>query len=204
MNRFVIADPTLCIGCYTCEAACVEVHENVGLQAHPRLTVTHTPQGTMPVQCRHCDDAPCAKVCPVNAITHKDGMIQLNESTCIGCKMCALACPFGAIEPHGSSPESQQMPFNDYIVPQGAIPNESLTVHEQRAPLNALLDWSPGVRSVAVKCDLCYFRDDGPKCIQVCPTKALRIVDPEAIATSISAKRRETAEKTAQHKLPGA
>jgi hydrogenase-4 component A len=210
MNRFVIADPILCIGCYTCEAACVDVHENVGLQAHPRLNVTHTPQGTMPVQCRHCEDAPCAQVCPVGAITHvdgtfgaithADGMIQLNESTCIGCKMCALACPFGAIEPHGSSPESQQMPFDSLVALAGGGPSGS-TSGPNLAPLNPLLEWSPGVRSVAVKCDLCYFRDEGPRCIQVCPTKALRLVEPEAIATSISAKRNETVARTAQNKL---
>ena len=204
MNRFVIADPKLCIGCYTCEAACVDVHENVGLQAHPRLTVTHTPQGTMPVQCRHCEDAPCAQVCPVGAITHTNGMIQLNESTCIGCKMCALACPFGAIEPYGSSPLSQQMPFDSQVAPPGVVLSEPLATGETLGPLNALLEWSPGVRSVAIKCDLCYFRDEGPKCIQVCPTKALRIVDPDAIATSISAKRQQTVEKTVRHKLPGA
>ena len=50
----------------------------------------------------------------------------------------------------------------------------------------------------------CYFRDEGPKCIQVCPTKALRLVDPEAIATSISAKRQQTVAKTARSKLSGA
>ncbi|HCB0318879.1 TPA: 4Fe-4S dicluster domain-containing protein, partial [Klebsiella pneumoniae] len=26
MNRFVIADSTVCIGCRTCEAACSETH----------------------------------------------------------------------------------------------------------------------------------------------------------------------------------
>lgn len=198
MNRFVIAEPKLCIGCYTCEAACVDVHQEVGLQAHPRLVVTQTAQGTMPVQCRHCEDAPCAKVCPVGAITEADGMIQLNESTCIGCKMCALACPFGAIEPHGSSPLSQQMPYEPYVASAGAIIGEPLAPSAISAPLSSLLDWSAGVRTVAVKCDLCYFREDGPKCIQVCPTKALRIVDSESLSASISAKRRQTVAKTSQ------
>ncbi|MEE6801856.1 4Fe-4S dicluster domain-containing protein, partial [Escherichia coli O8:H10] len=32
MNRFVIADATLCIGCHTCEAACSETHRQHGLQ----------------------------------------------------------------------------------------------------------------------------------------------------------------------------
>jgi hydrogenase-4 component A len=204
MNRFVIADPTLCIGCYTCEAACVDVHEKVGLQPQPRLNVTQTPQGTMPIQCRHCDDAPCAQVCPVAAITHTDHAIQLNESTCIGCKMCALACPFGAIEPYGSSPHSQQMSFDSDVAPMGIVLSELLPANKTVAPLNALLDWSPGVRTVAVKCDLCYFRDEGPKCIQVCPTKALRLVDPDAIASSSTVRRQQAVERTARNKSPGA
>ena len=33
MNRFVIADSSVCIGCRTCEAACAETHRQQGLQA---------------------------------------------------------------------------------------------------------------------------------------------------------------------------
>lgn len=191
MNRFVIAEAKLCTGCGTCEAACVEVHEQVGLQAYPRLHVTETPQGTMPVQCRHCEDAPCAKVCPVAAITHGAGLIELNESTCVGCKMCALACPFGAIEPHGTSPQSQQLPHPPYV--GAALPSELPTTQEVPVPLSSLLDWAPGVRTVAVKCDLCYFRAEGPRCIEVCPTKALRLVDGGSLAASVHVKQRLTA-----------
>jgi len=191
MNRFVIAEAKLCTGCGTCEAACVEVHQAVGLQAYPRLHVTETPQGTMPVQCRHCEDAPCAKVCPVTAITHGAGMIDLNESTCVGCKMCALACPFGAIEPHGTSPQSQQLPHPAYAGP--AVPSELPTPQEVPMPLSSLHDWSPGVRTVAVKCDLCYFRAEGPRCVQVCPTKAMRLVDGDSLVASVHAKQRLTA-----------
>lgn len=39
MNRFVIADSTVCIGCRTCEAACSETHRLHGLQSMPRLRV---------------------------------------------------------------------------------------------------------------------------------------------------------------------
>ncbi len=47
---------------------------------------------------------PCAAVCPVNAINRVDGAVQLNESLCVSCKLCAIACPFGAIEFSGSRP----------------------------------------------------------------------------------------------------
>ena len=70
MNRFVIGDPKDCIGCNTCMAACSEVHKAFGLQSFPRLQVMRNDDVTVPILCRHCDDAPCATVCPVHAITH--------------------------------------------------------------------------------------------------------------------------------------
>jgi hydrogenase-4 component A len=179
VNRFVIADPEKCIGCHTCESACVKVHQKVGLAAYPRLTVTRTKAGTMPVQCRHCDDAPCAKVCPVNAITIVNREVQLNESVCIGCKMCVLACPFGVITPHGSLPGGPAHAWQ-----QGS---ESTPAGDDY--LHPLLAWTIGQRTVAVKRDLCHFRPEGPECIRVCPTHALHIVDEAAVNASNEKKR---------------
>lgn len=156
MKRFVLADPKRCIGCNTCAAACSMTHKAVGLQAHPRLAVTRTAQGTAPILCRHCEDAPCAAVCPVNAITRTADAVQLNETLCIGCKLCAIACPFGAITPSGTKPGDAAC----YSPPS----------------LSPLLAWDIGVRSVAVKCDLCDFREAGPACVEVCPTKAMFVV----------------------------
>lgn len=65
MNRFVMADPQWCTGCKTCLAACSDVHKKQGLQQHPRLALVCTPEQTAPVQCHHCEDAPCQQVCPV-------------------------------------------------------------------------------------------------------------------------------------------
>ena len=92
MNRFVIADSTLCIGCHTCEAACSETHRQHGLQSMPRLRVMLNEKESAPQLCHHCEDAPCAVVCPVNAITRVDGAVQLNESLCVSCKLCGIAC----------------------------------------------------------------------------------------------------------------
>ena len=78
MNRFVIGDPKDCIGCNTCMAACSEVHKAFGLQSFPRLQVMRNDDVTVPILCRHCDDSPCATVCPVHAITHINDTIQLN------------------------------------------------------------------------------------------------------------------------------
>jgi Fe-S-cluster-containing dehydrogenase component len=54
---------------------------------------------TQPTLCMHCEDpvAPCAQVCPVNAILiTEDGVVQqADPSRCIGCRNCVYACPFG-------------------------------------------------------------------------------------------------------------
>jgi len=188
MNRFVIAEPKLCIGCNTCMAACSIVHKAVGLQGHSRLTVVRTAQLSAPVMCRHCEDAPCARVCPVEAITHQDDAIVLNETLCIGCKLCALACPFGAITPSGT-PCVGVVPVNHEYQQASAETAQGLDPTCSHASLPPLLAWEPGVRAVAVKCDLCDFQSSGPECVRVCPTAALHLVDNRALDQEAQAKR---------------
>jgi len=48
----------------------------------------------------HGEDAPCVTVCPTGASYKRteDGIVLVNESDCIGCGLCAWACPYGARE----------------------------------------------------------------------------------------------------------
>lgn len=178
MYAFVIADNRKCIGCYACVAACVESHRLAGLQAYPRLYITHTPAGTMPIQCRHCEDAMCALVCPVNAITHSDGGIQINESLCIGCKMCALACPYGNILPGGTPVPGLELSLGFYTFSNSPKEPDPMFLRELSYQEQlSLLGWKIGQKTVAVKCDRCYFREGGPACVAACPHKALILVD---------------------------
>lgn len=182
MYHFVIADNRKCIGCYACVAACTESHRKAGLQAYPRLFVTYTPAGLMPIQCRHCEDAMCALVCPVNAITHTENSIQINESICIGCKMCALACPFGNILPGGTPVPGQEVNLGNYTYLNTPLEPDPMFLRELSYQEKlSLLSWQIGKKTVAVKCDLCYFREEGPACIAACPHSALILIDDQSV-----------------------
>jgi Fe-S-cluster-containing hydrogenase component 2 len=183
MNQFVIADPKRCIGCFACIAACVETHRGAGLQAYPRLFITYTQTGMMPVQCRHCEDAPCSAVCPVKAIEVTHNTVHLNESLCIGCKMCVLACPFGAIVTGGTN--APQFEFNLGHYAYLNTPYQPGPMHLRELDVSqslSLLSWNSGQKTVAVKCDLCSFRAAGPACVLACPHQALRLVYERDIA----------------------
>jgi len=168
-------------------AACSEVHKAFGLQSFPRLQVMRNDDVTVPILCRHCDDSPCATVCPVHAITHIDDTIQLNESLCIGCKLCGIACPFGAITQHGSAPIDAPTYYEGFSFTD-AVKRDIRTAPDN-TDLHNMLAWQPGVKAIAVKCDLCYFREDGPACVQTCPTKTLFIISDESIKKANERKR---------------
>ena len=50
----------------------------------------------LPVFCQHCASAPCVDVCPTGASFRRaDGIVLVDKHTCIGCRYCMMACPFG-------------------------------------------------------------------------------------------------------------
>ncbi|GBG57569.1 electron transporter HydN [Sporomusaceae bacterium FL31] len=173
MNDFVIADPEKCIGCRTCEVACVMAHGNQSLESltvetfSPRLKLVKTINISMPIQCRHCEDAPCARVCTEHAIQQSGSSVQVIAGKCVGCKACLMACPYGAI---------------DLVIKRVTDGEHSTAVD-------------------AVKCDLCQSTQGEPACIKVCPTKALYLIDGAKIAERLQNKRKRAAGSAAG--MPG-
>lgn len=55
-----------------------------------------------PMVCLQCEKPACVAACPVEAILRNPdtGALVINQNTCVGCRMCETACPFGMIFSH--------------------------------------------------------------------------------------------------------
>jgi Fe-S-cluster-containing dehydrogenase component len=98
--KTLFVDPSRCIGCRSCEAACRECDSHKGESMVMVDFVDRSASvATQPTVCMHCEDpvAPCAQVCPVMAIliTPEGVVQQADASRCIACQNCVYACPFG-------------------------------------------------------------------------------------------------------------
>jgi Fe-S-cluster-containing dehydrogenase component len=95
----MIIDLNKCVGCRLCEKACNQRNHLPEEQSYIRVLSRgdEADRWFLPVQCQHCHVTPCGTVCPVNATyTHSSGVVLVNEKTCVGCKYCVVACPYGA------------------------------------------------------------------------------------------------------------
>jgi Fe-S-cluster-containing dehydrogenase component len=186
-----------CIGCRKCVHACVEEnnqhrgHKDRGDQME-YIRVLEMEKGSldvekavhdydhqvpaegkyyMPVQCHHCNDAPCVKACPVEATwQEQDGIVVVDYNWCIGCRYCAAACPYWARK------------FN-WVAPE--ITSEDLN------PDTHYLGNRPRYKGVMEKCTFCVNRVRkglNPACHDICPTGSRKfgnLLDPESVVRRI-------------------
>ncbi len=103
----VFCDIEKCIGCKSCEIACAVEHsksKNIfeAVRESPlprqRRSVEVIKNVIISDACHHCDPAPCIGAC-MSGSMYKDsrGATLHDEDKCVGCWMCIMACPFGAI-----------------------------------------------------------------------------------------------------------
>jgi Fe-S-cluster-containing dehydrogenase component len=117
----LVIDLDICVGCHACVVNCKEW--NTG--GYPAPLTDQEPYGAsargawlnrvhcyeagegaagrtvhFPKSCLHCENAACVTVCPTGASYKRaeDGIVLVDESRCIGCGLCAWACPYGARE----------------------------------------------------------------------------------------------------------
>lgn len=103
MTRYgMLINTKKCVGCYACRMACQMINKLEPEEAF--ISYKEIEQGTypsvyaetVPVQCMHCENAPCQQVCPTHATyTTDSGVVLVDEEKCIGCKYCMMACPYG-------------------------------------------------------------------------------------------------------------
>lgn len=101
MQKSLHIDPAKCTGCLQCEMACSYEHTGVINPSKSRIKVfDFEHEGRkVPYTCTQCADAWCMSACPVEAIVidAATGAKIVKEATCVGCKVCTIACPFGTI-----------------------------------------------------------------------------------------------------------
>lgn len=101
MTSLLVRYPEKCIGCGLCEHACSFNYEKEFNPSLSRIKVERNESRGFftPVFCTQCEYAPCAKVCPTDALVKnsKTGVVEWYKDKCIGCDLCIPACPFGAI-----------------------------------------------------------------------------------------------------------
>jgi len=107
MAKMLMIYPDRCTGCHNCELACSFFHDGEFRLPASRIRVhSWEMEGiSVPTTCEQCEDAPCVTVCPTSAMYHDPARYRVawDEAKCIGCRMCTLACPFGAVVYEASS-----------------------------------------------------------------------------------------------------
>ena len=190
MTRYGTAiDLSRCIGCNTCAVAC-KVSNNLPKDVWWNVVHTEgrdfadTSKGTyggemqlswLPVNCMHCENAVCEEVCPTGAtVKRDDGIVTVDEETCIGCKSCMEACPYDVRRLIENEPEYYlELPIGD----PAAKSHKGGTVE---------------------KCDFCAGRIDRgekPACMELCPGRARYwgdLDDPESEVSQFLSGRNAT------------
>lgn len=107
-RRCLVVDLDRCSGCHTCTVAC-KFENDLGLGNYRCDVLDVGPFGThpdismyfLPMFCQQCANAPCVEVCPTGSSYRADnGVVMVEEESCIGCKSCLTACPYS--DPDGA------------------------------------------------------------------------------------------------------
>jgi Fe-S-cluster-containing hydrogenase component 2 len=101
MNKILVVDYEKCTGCRACEMACAVSHAGVSNPAKSAIRVVKRLRDglNVPVICQQCEDPACANICSVQAISRDEetDAVVVDLERCVGCRMCMVACPFGAV-----------------------------------------------------------------------------------------------------------
>lgn len=102
-KTMLLVDASLCIGCGGCQAACAleqELPEGPRtvkiLRLGPFRYGEDLSMSFLATTCFHCERPACVAECPTGAMQKRaDGIVFSDPEICIGCRTCAVACPYG-------------------------------------------------------------------------------------------------------------
>lgn len=125
----MVIDLRRCFGCHACSVAC-KAEQDVPLgyfkswvMVSEKGRYPQAQRSFVPVLCNHCDKPPCVEACPTQATRQrKDGVVTQDEATCIGCKYCVQACPYGMKYGDPRTRAAQKCDFCLHRVEQGLLP----------------------------------------------------------------------------------
>lgn len=134
-------DANACTGCKACQIACkdrsdlplevtwrrVFYYEGGGWLPHPEQKNLLTPSNVfayaISAACMHCENPPCADVCPTAALKKgPDGVVSIDETRCIGCRYCEWTCPYGGLHFHESKNVMTKCDFCKDLLAAGKNP----------------------------------------------------------------------------------
>jgi len=114
--------------------------ETIGCLSYPKI-------------CRQCAHPECVQACRLGAMVKDGDIVHIIPEKCVGCGLCAKACPYDAI----TMMEADKLDKKRFWQRR-----------KEKATTNKRKTLRP------MKCDQCYgYRS--PACIAACPTRSLRI-----------------------------
>jgi len=97
--KYLYVYPEKCSGCRECSVACSLKKYGECNPKKAAITVVRDEfqRYEVPIVCFQCEDPVCLKYCHQNAYVIQDGIVVRDEDRCIGCRLCAVLCPYNAI-----------------------------------------------------------------------------------------------------------
>lgn len=201
MRYGMVIDQQRCVGCGGCTLACKAENNTPGdinwcdKIVRTRGTFPHLQYEYISTMCNHCDDAPCVKACPTQAMHKSDTGLTLHDpKKCIGCKACIVNCPYGVIHFNWEQPHADWRDTRPLVAGGTYSPRElALTVRAESSP-NANPERGatyPVTRrgGTVEKCNFCDHRlKQGlqPACVEACPSRARVSGDLDDPASEVS------------------
>lgn len=121
MRLGLVIDLDTCVGCHACTVSCKEWNTSgttgslsdqnpydkdpTGVffnrvRSYEAGDFPHNKTVNFPMSCMQCEEAACVTVCPTGASYKRksDGIVLIDQDKCMGCNLCAWACPYGSRE----------------------------------------------------------------------------------------------------------